>query len=65
MISIVYSTREDDPLFTSHLNKSTVNTENYRITMEQENLIQKNKCSHREITSIAEQHIRNCDIIDF
>ena len=25
----------------SHLNKSTVNTENYRITMEQENLIQK------------------------
>ena len=28
----------------------------------QENLIQKNKCSHREITSLAEQHIRNCRI---
>jgi hypothetical protein len=24
MISIVYSTRQDDPLFTSHLNKTTV-----------------------------------------
>ena len=28
----------------------------------QENLIQKNKFSHREITSVAEQHIRNCDV---
>ena len=28
----------------------------------QENLIQKNKCSHREMTSLAEQHLRNCDI---
>lgn len=28
----------------------------------QENLIQKNKCSHREITSLAEQHIRSCDV---
>ena len=28
----------------------------------QENLIQKNKCSHREITSLAYEHIRNCDV---
>jgi holliday junction DNA helicase RuvB len=28
----------------------------------QENLIQKNKCSHREITPVAEHHIRNCDV---
>ena len=28
----------------------------------QENLIEKTKCSHRAITSVAEQHIRDCDI---
>ena len=28
----------------------------------QENLIQKNKCSHREITTIADEHLRNCNI---
>jgi Holliday junction resolvasome RuvABC ATP-dependent DNA helicase subunit len=28
----------------------------------QENLIQKNKCSHREITTLAEEHLRNCAI---
>ena len=28
----------------------------------QENLIQKNKFSYREITPMAEQHIRNCNI---
>lgn len=28
----------------------------------QENLIQKNKCSHREITSLAYEHISNCGI---
>ena len=28
----------------------------------QENLIQKNKYSHREITSLAYEHIRNCEI---
>ena len=27
----------------------------------QENLIEKTKCSHRAITSVAEQHIRNCN----
>ena len=28
----------------------------------QENLIQKNKCSHREITALADEHLRNCNI---
>ena len=28
----------------------------------QENLIQKNKCSHREITTLADEHLRNCRI---
>ncbi len=28
----------------------------------QEGLIQKNKCSHREITTFADEHIRNCDL---
>jgi Holliday junction resolvasome RuvABC ATP-dependent DNA helicase subunit len=28
----------------------------------QENLIQKNKCSHREITALAEDHLKNCNI---
>jgi Holliday junction DNA helicase RuvB len=28
----------------------------------QENLIQKNKCSHREITSLAYEHIENCEL---
>ena len=28
----------------------------------QENLIQKNKCSHREITAMGDGHIRNCKI---
>ena len=28
----------------------------------QENLIQKNKCSHREITTLADEHLRNCNI---
>jgi holliday junction DNA helicase RuvB len=28
----------------------------------QENLIEKNKCSHRAITSVAKQHLRNCNV---
>ncbi len=28
----------------------------------QENLIQKNKCSHREITSLGKNHIENCNL---
>ena len=28
----------------------------------QENLIEKNKCSHREITTIAYEHLMNCNI---
>ena len=28
----------------------------------QENLIQKNKCSHRELTSLAEEHLENCKL---
>ena len=30
--------------------------------MLQEGLIQKNKCSHREITTMADEHIRNCEL---
>ena len=28
----------------------------------QENLIQKNKCSHRELTSLALEHLENCNL---